>query len=79
MKEIGLLFVLIFSFTLAMGIISYQDRDTCNMDVTMDDGTTFKAKRVTWYKYGIADIRKCSGDRIQVPTQTVKDVKFNKK
>jgi hypothetical protein len=44
----------------------------------MNNGTTFKAKRVTWYKQGIADIRKCSGERIQVPTQTVKDVKFIK-
>lgn len=78
MKEIGLLFVLIFSFTLGMVIISY-DRDTCNMDVTMNDGITFKAKRVTWYKHGIADIRKCSGERIQIPTQTIKDVKFDKK
>ena len=77
MKEIGLLFVLIFSFTLAMVIMSY-DRDTCNMNVTMNNGTTFKAKRVTWYKQGIADIRKCSGERIQIPTQTVKDVKFIK-
>ena len=77
MKEIGFIFVFVFLFTSSMVIISY-DRNACNMNVTMDNGTTFKAKRVTWYKQGIADIRKCSGERIQVPTQTVKDVKFIK-
>jgi hypothetical protein len=77
MKEIGFIFVFVFLFTSSMVIISY-DRDTCNMNVTMNNGTTFKAKRVTWYKQGIADIRKCSGERIQVPTRTVKDVKFIK-
>jgi hypothetical protein len=77
MKEIGFIFGFVFLFTSSMVIISY-DRDTCNMNVTMNNGTTFKAKRVTWYKQGIADIRKCSGERIQIPTQTVKDVKFIK-
>ena len=77
MKEIGFIFGFVFLFTSSMVIISY-DRDTCNMNVTMNDGTTFKAKNVTWYKQGIADIRKCSGERIQIPTQTVKDVKFIK-
>ena len=46
------------------------------MNITMDDETTFKAKKVTWYTFGVADITKCSGERIQVPTRTVKDVKF---
>jgi hypothetical protein len=77
MKEIGFIFVFVFLFTSSMVIISYE-RNTCNMNVTMNDGTTFKAKNVTWYKQGIADIRKCSGERIQIPTQTVKDVKFIK-
>ena len=48
------------------------------MNITMNDGTTFKAKKVTWYTFGVADIRKCSDERIQVPTRTVKDVKFIK-
>jgi len=77
MKEIGFIFVFVFLFTSSMVIISYE-RNACNMNVTMNDGGTFKAKRVTWYKQGIADIRKCSGERIQIPTQIVKDVKFIK-
>lgn len=48
------------------------------MDITMNDETAFKAKKVTWYTFGVADITKCSGERIQVPTRTVKDVKFIK-
>ena len=48
------------------------------MNITMNDGTIFKAKKVTWYAFGIADIRKCSNERIQVPTRAVKDVKFIK-
>ena len=48
------------------------------MNITMNDGTTFEAKKVTWYTFGVADIRKCSDERIQVPTRTVKDVKFIK-
>jgi hypothetical protein len=78
MKEFYLLPILIGSFALAMGIISYQNRNTCNMNITMNDGTTFEAKKVTWYAFGVADIRKCSDERIQVPTRTVKDVKFIK-
>jgi hypothetical protein len=78
MKEFYLLPILIGSFALAMGIVSYQNRNTCNMNITMNDKTTFKAKKVTWYTFGVADITKCSGERIQVPTRTVKDVKFIK-
>ena len=78
MKEFYLLPILICSFAFSMGIISYQNRNTCNMNITMNDGTTFKAKKVTWYAFGMADIRKCSDERIQVPTRTVKDVKFIK-
>jgi hypothetical protein len=78
MKEFYLFPILICSFLLAMTIIVWKDKDTCNMNITMNDGTTFKAKKVTWYAFGIADIRKCSNERIQVPTRTVKDVKFIK-
>jgi hypothetical protein len=78
MKEFYLFPILICSFLLAMTIIAYQNKDTCNMNITMNDGTTFKAKKVTWYTFGVADIRKCSDERIQVPTRAVKDVKFIK-
>lgn len=78
MKEFYLFPILICSFLLAMAILVCQDKGTCKMNVTMNDETTFKAKNITWYQFGIADIRKCSGERIQVPTRTVKDVKFIK-
>ena len=48
------------------------------MNVMMNDGTTFKAKNVNWYPSGIADIKKCSGERIQIPTHHIKKVKFIK-
>ena len=44
----------------------------------MEDGQIFKAKRITEYDFGVMDIRKCSGERIQIPTQTVKKIKFIK-
>jgi hypothetical protein len=78
MKEFYLFPILICSFLLAMIVITYQDKNTCNMNITMNNGKSFKARKVNWYTFGVVDITKCSDERIQVPTQTVKDVKFIK-
>ena len=44
--------------------------------VTLENGTTFNANRVTYYNSGIADIRKSNGERIQISTRSIKQVKI---
>jgi len=79
MKEIGLLFALMFSFVVAMTVITYRNKNSCNMNVTLDDGTTFKARRINWYKSETVDIIKCSDERVQFPSRCIKNVKINNK
>jgi hypothetical protein len=78
MKEFSLLSILVCSFAFAMVVITSPGRDTCKINVTMNDGQMFKAKRITKYDFGVMDIRKCSGERIQIQTRTVKKIKFIK-
>jgi len=78
MKEFYLLPILVCSFALAMVIITLQDKNTCKVTIIMEDETKIKAKRITQYEFGTTDIIKCSGERIQVPNQTIKKVKFIK-
>jgi len=78
MKEFYLLPILVCSFALAMVVITFQDRNVCKATIIMEDETKIKAKRITQYEFGTTDIIKCSGERIQVPNQTIKKVKFIK-
>jgi hypothetical protein len=78
MKEFYLLPILICSFALAMVIITYQDRDTCKINIILKDDTKLKAKKITQYDFGTTDIIKCSGERIQIPNQTIRKIKFIK-
>jgi len=78
MKEFYLLPILVCSFALAMAIITFQDKNTCKVTIIKEDETKIKAKRITQYEFGTTDIIKCSGERIQVPNQTIKKVKFIK-
>jgi len=78
MKEFYLLPILICSFALAMVIITLQNKNICKVTIIMNDGTKFKAKRITQYEFGTTDIIKCSGERIQIPNQTIKKIKFIK-
>jgi len=76
MKKFSLLPILICSFALAMIIISFQNKNICKATITMNDGTKIEARKFTQYKFGITDIIKCSGERIQVPNQTIKKIKY---
>lgn len=78
MKEFYLLPILVCSFACAMIIITFQDRNVCKATITLSNETKIKAKRITQYEFGTTDIIKCSGERIQVPNQTIKKVKFIK-
>ncbi len=78
MKEFYLLPILVCSFALAITIITLQDRNTCKITIIMEDEAKVKAKKITQYEFGTTDIIKCSGERIQVPNQTIKKVKFIK-
>jgi hypothetical protein len=78
MKDFYLLPILVCSFALAMIVITYQDRNTCKINITLKDDTKLKAKKITQYDFGTTDIIKCSGERIQIPNQTIKKVKFIK-
>ena len=78
MKEFYLLPILVCSFALAMVVIKFQDRNVCKATIIMEDETKIKAKKITQYEFGTTDIIKCSGERIQVPNQTIKKIKFIK-
>ena len=78
MKEFYLLPILICSFVFAMVIITLQNKNICKATITMNDGTKFKAKQITQYEFGTTDIIKCSGERIQIPNQAIKKIKFIK-
>ena len=69
-----ILWSIILGSTISLSIIISEERET--YVVTLENGTTFDAKRVTYYNSGIADIRKSNGERIQISTRAIKQVKI---
>ena len=74
LKLLSIVVSIIFIFTGVFFAIKRELGETYS--VTLENGITFEANRVTWYNSGIADIRKTNGERIQIPTRSIKQVKI---
>ena len=73
LKPLSIVLVMVLT-TFALTLLIKNDNPT--YVVTLEDNTTFDAKRVTYYASGIADIRKTNDERIQIPTRSIKQVKI---
>lgn len=73
LKPIVIAFSMILLSTVLVFIIKQELKETYL--VTLKNGTTFEANRVTYYDSGITDIRKVDNERVQIPTQSIKQVK----
>jgi hypothetical protein len=74
LKPLSIVLVMLFTTSVLVFIIKQELGETYS--VTLENGITFEANRVTWYNSGIADIRKTNGERIQIPTRSIKQVKI---
>jgi hypothetical protein len=74
LKPLSIVPVILFTTSVLVFIIKRELGETYS--VTLENGITFEANRVTWYNSGIADIRKTNGERIQIPTRSIKQVKI---
>jgi hypothetical protein len=74
LKPLSIVLVMLFTTSVLVFIIKRELGETYS--VTLENGITFEANRVTWYNSGIADIRKTNGERIQIPTRSIKQVKI---
>ena len=76
LKTLSIILVMVLT-TFVLTLLIKNDNPT--YVVTLEDNTTFDAKRVTYYTSGIADIRKTNDERIQIPTRSIKQVKIVEK
>jgi hypothetical protein len=74
LKPLSIVLVMLFTTSVFVFMIKQELGETYS--VTLENGITFEANRVTWYNSGIADIRKTNGERIQIPTRSIKQVKI---
>ena len=73
-SKLIIIWAIIMGFVISLSIFTHKERET--YIVTLENGITFNAKRVTYYASGIADIRKSNGERIQISTRAIKQVKI---
>jgi len=74
LKILFIVFSLLFTSTVLVFITKQEYEET--YVVTLKDNTSFEAKRLTYYDSGITDIRKTNDERVQIPTQSIKQVKI---
>ena len=74
MKTPQLILIFLMVFTISLSIFIHEKRETYS--VTLENGITFEANRVTYYNSGIVDIRKTNNERVQIPTRAIKQVKI---
>jgi hypothetical protein len=74
LKPLSIVLVMLFTTSVLVFIIKQELKETYS--VTLENGTTFEANRVTYYNSGIVDIRKTNDERIQIPTRSIKQVKI---
>jgi hypothetical protein len=74
LKPLSIVLVMLFTTSVLIFIIKQELKETYS--VTLENGTTFEANRVTYYNSGIVDIRKTNDERIQIPTRSIKQVKI---
>jgi hypothetical protein len=73
MPKLIILWTIILFSVISLSIFIHEKRETYS--VTLENGTTFEATRVTYYNSGIVDIRKTNNERVQIPTRAIKQVK----
>ena len=73
LKPLSIVLVMIFTTTLLIFSIKRDLKET--YIITLENGTTFEANRVTYYDSGVVDIRKTNDERVQIPTRAIKQVK----
>ena len=74
MPKLIILWTIILFSAISLSIFIHEKRETYS--ITLENGTTFEANRVTYYNSGIVDIRKTNDERIQIPTRSIKQVKI---
>ena len=74
MPKLIILWTIILFSAISLSIFIHEKRETYS--ITLENGTTFEANRVTYYNSGIADIRKTNNERVQIPTRAIKQVKI---
>jgi hypothetical protein len=57
-------------------VLLYINKKEETYIITLKSETTFEATVVIYYTSGIADIKKTNNERIQIPIQTIKQIKI---
>lgn len=79
MKILKPLIIVTIIIAVAIGLIGVFKEDTeKKYTVVLEDNTTFKAYKIVWYASGMADIKKCNGERVQLPIRSIKEIKYIK-
>ena len=79
MKILKPLIIVTIIIAVAIGLIGVFKEDAeKKYTVVLEDNTTFKAYKIVWYASGIADIKKCNGERVQLPIRSIKEIKYIK-
>ena len=55
--------------------LSYSENKVCDELVIINDGTQIEATQVSSYQNGMSDIRQCDGNKIRIPTISIKMIK----
>jgi hypothetical protein len=59
-----------------VGFIVYKIGKTpCSKEVTLTTGETFTVEWINAYSSGVADMKKCSGERVQYPIRSIESVR----
>lgn len=74
LKPLSIVLVMLFTSSVLIFIIKRESEET--YVVTLKDNTSFEAKRLTYYNSGITNIQKANDERVQIPTQSIKQVKI---
>jgi len=79
MKILKPLIIVTIIIAVAIGLIGVFKEDAeKKYTVVLEDNTTFKAYKIVWYASGMADIKKCNGERVQLPIRSIKEIKYIK-
>jgi len=79
MKILKPLTIVAVMMAVTVGLIVVFKEDTAKKyTVVLEDNTTFKASKIVWYTSGMVDIKKCNGERIQLPIRSIKEIKYIK-
>jgi hypothetical protein len=71
------IFVVLFAglFGGVIAYLSYLENKVCDELVIINDGTQIEATQVSSYENGMSDIRQCDGNKVRIPTISIKMIK----